>query len=576
MVVDDQLCWGHTLKYLNGYLSPPTCATLENMRAGASGTSADEVDEVIFPRRAGVGLENAAAVYRTVKTWCTNAYESPVSHRQMDPHDFDLRLETAAPLAEAAVTIGKHKGQPPEAILACLEANLGFIETPGTVLRHHARSTHAISPGQATLISIASSGMKSNIIATSDNNLTHSEFALPEFKAKDVLLTDATTRAVRGTIDKHRRTGVSSDEASCTIETPYSDKESGIHFLPKTMLNRWTQSEYDGPATKDTHHTLEDYQFMLKLAGQTEVAESVAEPKIHGWQKRLALHWCKHTSEQNDSQECQASEELVQGLHDHAFQHWSDVEVPPGLHLDGFALTMYQAAKEGIGDFLKEKCPPPVYKTKCLFFHSDSLRGAHKAMRASQFLKHEWCPNVFPDNAQRIEINVDEFTAGLWKWKRQLYAHFLFYKYLQQRRQEPHSRSAGERSPQATHEAMFANPEEEGALFGRDLVKHSILAKAPNGGIFSSTQVRDWLRNKKNDAFKKNLSTEVKDSLVELVECGLVEGAEPDGAAGDDKKKKKGGHAVNYYRKRTLSAIEALPTPTAEMKRLKVSRESFK
>ena len=66
-----------------------------------------------------------------------------------------------------------------------------------------------------------------------------------------------------------------------------SDRESGIHFIAVTKLNTWTQGEPDAPTTGNGSFSLTHYNFLLKVAGQTEVVEEVVQPRVHGFQKRL-------------------------------------------------------------------------------------------------------------------------------------------------------------------------------------------------------------------------------------------------------------------------------------------------
>ena len=111
-------------------------------------------------------------------------------------------------------------------------------------------------------------------------------------------------------------------------------------------------------------------------------------------------------------------------MHDYVFSHHASADEK--ISLDGFALSVYQAAKQAITDIIQEKKVPLslAAKTKLLFFHSDVLRAALRVMRAAQFLKSKASlASIAVTEAGRTRVNVDEFTAALFSWKRQLEIH---------------------------------------------------------------------------------------------------------------------------------------------------------
>ena len=59
-------------------------------------------------------------------------------------------------------------------------------------------------------------------------------------------MSDATTKGIRTQVLNIHRTMASSDEAANSMETPWSDKVVGLHFLSKPKLNARTQFESDG------------------------------------------------------------------------------------------------------------------------------------------------------------------------------------------------------------------------------------------------------------------------------------------------------------------------------------------
>lgn len=251
-----------------------------------SRSDAAELDRLLFPDRMFNDLKNKESVYDLVKSNLKQAWEDKRNHRQLsDEEDFDVRLCTATPMAEAMHTVARAKGVATEALLGCVECNIGFLEAPGTTLTHNRRSHHDISPGSPAIVGSASSTRKSALIKMTDEWLTSVPGASQEFADKSVLTTDCTTKGVRNCLQEFGRCGVSTDEAANTFDTTMSDKEAGIHFVSMTKLNTWTQSEYDGSATGHSKTSLEKYQFLLKAAGQTEVVEQIVQPKVHGFQR---------------------------------------------------------------------------------------------------------------------------------------------------------------------------------------------------------------------------------------------------------------------------------------------------
>ena len=89
------------------------------------------------------------------------------------------------------------------------------------------------------------------------------------------------------------RAAISSSECSTVYETPISEKKSGLHYLVKTKINLWTQSESDDVLTGDgTIHlgaAFHPYLLLHKVNGQQEIQEYICKPESHGFQKRFDL-----------------------------------------------------------------------------------------------------------------------------------------------------------------------------------------------------------------------------------------------------------------------------------------------
>lgn len=546
-------------------------------------SDAAELDRLLFPESMFNDLKNKESVYDLVKSNLKQAWEDKRNHRQLsEEEDFDVRLCAATPMAEAMHTVARAKGVATEALLGCVECNIGFLEAPGTTLTHNRRSHHDISPGSPVIVGSASSTRKSALIKMTDEWLTSVPGASQEFADKSVLTTDCTTKGVRNCLQEFGRCGVSTDEAANTFDTTMSDKEAGIHFVSMTKLNTWTQSEYDGSATGHSKTSLEKYQFLLKAAGQTEVVEQIVQPKVHGFQKRLKQVWCLADMHTHDSQRSQASEDLVTAWHTWMHENWASAP-PVQLALDGRALSMYQAVKSAITDFLEETRMPVVYKSKLMFWHSDILRDCHKVFRATQFLQSMSQACVAP--LERQSMSLDEFTCALHKWICQVRTHFASYRFATLKQEEA---SSSERRGNAAHTAVLCVAVESSLpeATHEDTLMKTLMVRAPHNTWFTSADVRCWLKNKRSESYKGNLSDKIEKAMKHLADHHLLDFYEPSArqhtAASFTQRaaKRNGGSSVTgrsgiLAKKRGLSEIQADEKAEQEQRRLRLSANDF-
>ncbi len=90
-----------------------------------------DVEKLIFSKRASAPLSTSAQVYDAVTSWIKKALTSEDSLETVSGNiDFDLRMTTAEPLAVAAITLGVNKGLNPESLLALVECNASILEAP--------------------------------------------------------------------------------------------------------------------------------------------------------------------------------------------------------------------------------------------------------------------------------------------------------------------------------------------------------------------------------------------------------------------------------------------------------------
>lgn len=572
----------------------PVRAAIDGMeRAGDH----EDICSCLFADTVFQGLSNKDEVYNTMQTWLTEISESSKTHRELALDEgFNLRDVTPLPWLAAIDRVAAAEGWFPEALAALLDANIGFLENPGTVLKHCDDSSHTITPNVATMIGAPSSAKKSSLVAQSDRWMTDAPQATEEFKRRLIFVTDATTKGIRAQLLNTRRTLASSDEATNTMETPWSDKDAGLHFLSKPKLNTWTQAECDNNATGHGHITLGTgdlrYSFCLKLAGQPEVIEHLLIPQVHGFQKRVTFVMVPDNVEQREGLPSAESHRMLAGLHNFMFENYEGTACT--LTLSGYALTVYTEAKRAITDWLKAHPDTDRWlKTKVEFFHSDFLRAAHKAMRVVQFLM---AAHILTDDEQlrqeasRTQLSVEEAMLGLRKWKRAASMHAGLYRFLASVQRLANVRAPPGRKPDVAAALEEEPPVRDPAavaiaqLQGMDALHREILSAAESHTIFTSADLRDWLRNKKYDPiFRGKLAENLRNAIEELLALGLLVKAEvPDvddagavNATDRAKNPPRHGAKVSTFKKAAWAEITANEAMKAKVDELRLTAQCF-
>ncbi|CAK0799279.1 unnamed protein product, partial [Prorocentrum cordatum] len=557
----------------------PTGESVAALQAKVEGLPEDEasnaIEEFLFLDIVFEGFKTKEEVYETVRQRVMKAWEDTRSHRQIASElDFDLRTIAPKLLADAVHTAAKARGLSAEALLSAVECNMGFIEAPGTKLTHLRQSGHYISPGQPLLIGSASSTRKSALMQRTDKWLTQVPEASPVFIDKLVMNTDCTTKGIRKQLEEHGRCGISSDEAANTFQTPFSDVESGVHYLSCAKLNTWTQSEHDGPATGNGKVSLDNYNFMLKCAGQTEVVEFIVMPKVHGFQKRMQTD-----VRADDGVDSEQSDSFIERLHGWMHEHCSDVASV--LSLDGFAYTMCRAAKQAFDDICQTVPMPPAFKTKLNFFHSDLLRATHRVHRGSHFARlfiarhaaqgDDALASQPPSDSacERCLPSVNEITMGLHKVLRQIELHFGLCRFHVAHAAEGNHRSGGDgRCAGGSSAAVLAAPDVAEiamrALMPSELMRQFLLTRAPKGQIFTEADARQWLRNKRDTWFRTDLAKKISDGLTALVAANLLDRVADSADAGGSTQRAKAAQGGWGLERRGLASwhcrVQGLPS----------------
>ncbi|CAK0801151.1 unnamed protein product, partial [Prorocentrum cordatum] len=379
---------------------------------------------------------------------------------------------------------------------------------------------------------------------------------------------------IRKQLEEHGRCGISSDEAANTFQTPFSDVESGVHYLSCAKLNTWTQSEHDGPATGNGKVSLDNYNFMLKCAGQTEVVEFIVMPKVHGFQKRMQTD-----VRADDGVDSEQSDSFIERLHGWMHEHCS--EVASVLSLDGFAYTIYRAAKRAFDDICQTVPMPPAFKTKLNFFHSDLLRATHRVHRGNQFARHFIARHAaqgddalapqppFDAACGRCLPSVNEITMGLHKVLRQIELHFGLCRFHVAHAAEGNHRSGADgRCAGGSSAAVLAAPDVAEiamrALMPSELMRQFLLTRAPKGQIFTEADARQWLRNKRDTWFRTDLAKKISDGLTALVAANLLDRVADSADAGGSTQRAKAAQGGWGLERRGLASwhcrVQGLPS----------------
>ena len=303
----------------------------------------------------------------------------------------------------------------------------------------------------------------------------------------------------------------------------------------------------------------------------------------HGSHKRYDQIWTPPAIARDETVPTEESETYVKSYHSwHFAENGSE---PQTLELDGHALGMYNAMQQAVNDYIAHQSLAAVYVIKLKFAHSDVLRATHKAMRSGQFAGtfNKTVP-LFKESidARRRKANVDEFTAGLHRWRRIMKIHFGSYRSAAARKLEGSlsSKIAMAEAVSITT-TSFCNP-----LSAEEILRQTMLVRAPGGCCFSSADAREWFRNRRSEFFRTDLGAKVRAALAELQSAGLIEEMDVSGTvevqstarAAKRMSKggmKRGGRPAQFYKKRSAAHVATQDSALAVLKKLRVTLSEF-
>ena len=133
---------------------------------------------------------------------------------------------------------------------------------------------------------------------------------------RDSFLVEATLKGCRTSILNNGAFAACSDEASNTLQTPWSDACAGINFLSRSKLNTFSQAEHDSVVTAAGRICLNSYKCMVKLWAQLEAAEWVVKPTPSGFPKRCSVAFSPDRNPVDEDVATGVSVGFVRQLHD--------------------------------------------------------------------------------------------------------------------------------------------------------------------------------------------------------------------------------------------------------------------
>ena len=232
---------------------------------------------------------------------------------------------------------------------------------------------------------------------------------------------------------------------------------------------------------------------MHMLPFAQDVVDATLKPVSNGFQKRF---WTALTPKglwHDDTVPVVTALHFLQGSHEWMFEHFFYTAEPDHFHvLDGYALGLYNAVKEGCKRFMEEDHPQdlgPYAEAKLDFRHSDLLRAAHLTMRKNQFILAYIAKSQ--DRPTRTSPNIYEFAFAIHHWRRQISLHFAYLQWMKRDGAKLLSQAAD-----GTNEAASAAVQVAGeSLVGEDYIKYKILSEMPQ--TFSTMDARMKFRNSK-------------------------------------------------------------------------------
>ena len=139
------------------------------------------------------------------------------------------------PFFDAINTISVANGWSFEATHQGMMCMVAWMEHSETRLREFPGERYSRPCNVPCFAGLAASDRKSSLKTWLTVDLLDAEDMPENIKLGKCVCTDGTLKGFRNAIEHHGRTGIVSDEISNTYETPFSEKQSGIHYAGKEL-----------------------------------------------------------------------------------------------------------------------------------------------------------------------------------------------------------------------------------------------------------------------------------------------------------------------------------------------------
>ena len=109
-----------------GFVTDPLTAIMEKVRRARTPA---ELRAILHPKTLFKGLEDVEATEKTVLGWVASIDSDRRDHREIGSDStFSIHYLIPVPFREAILTVARREGWPAEALLLCIQSNVGWLE----------------------------------------------------------------------------------------------------------------------------------------------------------------------------------------------------------------------------------------------------------------------------------------------------------------------------------------------------------------------------------------------------------------------------------------------------------------
>ena len=229
---------------------------------------------------------STGAIRNTISHWLSDITRDARTHLQVAQCNQNSLYDILPDAwASAVITVAKAQGFHPEMFHLGLVSNLSFMDHHRTKLRITGPSDQrAIISDIAVVLGSSASCKKSHM--KKDLNIfliQHSDVDV--YSSPVVPLAHGNIKRVRRCLQQTRSAHITSSDPIHIIRTPYLEDYESAHFLPRTLINTWTQGEEDELGMGHGNMNLKDYKFKFLLLGRSKLRSRSVDPRCKASRK---------------------------------------------------------------------------------------------------------------------------------------------------------------------------------------------------------------------------------------------------------------------------------------------------